>query len=196
MTDEERILAEKREETRRLFADKIAWMKRLVGTGIEISNGLVRVCLSAHGGWYEFQDVPEEFSAWVGTGTTHRFIGELEAKALTQMVLESSLRANKQNTRKLQLFVAYGTDVWTVSHKDVYVCVFDAETAIPRSGGDPAYRGIPLFLKLKAESTLPPLNGEAKIIIFFSKIGDQNLLVEIPYSQAADLSKVSLPTIH
>ncbi|NIR00525.1 MAG: hypothetical protein GTN78_10035, partial [Gemmatimonadales bacterium] len=46
----------------------IDYIKDQVGEGREYTNDLVRVVLSDRGCYYEFRDLPEEFSGAVGSG--------------------------------------------------------------------------------------------------------------------------------
>ena len=59
-------LAMLRAEHQKKFQVMIAYIKEMVGEGIEYRNGIVRVVVSETGAYYELTDLPEEFFGAVG----------------------------------------------------------------------------------------------------------------------------------
>ena len=107
---QEEHLAELRAEARRKYQIMIDYIKDQVGEGSEYLNDLVRVVVSERGCYYEFREMPEEFSGAVGSGFTHEFIGSHRAAELLEAIKCMVDESNDSNTRELALLVVYSRD--------------------------------------------------------------------------------------
>ena len=175
----------------------IDYIKAQVGEGPEYRNDLVRVVLSERGCYYEFRDLPEEFSGAVGSGFRHEFIGTQHALNLLQAVYDIALGPETPHTNEISLMVIYGWD-GLFRREDAFIYHWSRD-AVEEEGPDVigVYRPhvLPLFFKLKADSDLVvPLLGAPRGVLFFvSNLTDQHLLVRIPHVGAgvADLNEVT-----
>lgn len=174
----------------------IDYIKAQVGEGPEYRNDLVRVVLSERGCYYQFRDLPEEFSGAVGSGFRHEFIGTQRGLDLLQAVHEIALGPETASTNEVSLMVIYGWD-GLFRREDAFIYHWSRDAA-EEEGPDVIglYRPhvLPLFFKLKADSDLvEPLLGARRGVLFFvSNLTDQHLLVRIPHVGAGvtDLSEV------
>ena len=174
----------------------IDYIKSQVGDGQEYLNDLVRVVLSERGCYYEFRDLPEEFSGAVGSGFRHEFIGTQQALNLLQAVYDIALGPETPGTNEINLMVIYDWD-GLFRREDAFIYHWSRE---PLEEEGPAVIGVyrphvlPLFYKLKVDSDLAePLLGTRRGVLFFvSNLTDQHLLVRIPHIGAGvtDLNEV------
>ncbi len=182
--NEQLQLALLRAEARRRYQVLIDYIKQQVEPGYEYANELVRVVLSERGCYYEFIDLPEEFSGALGDGFTHRFIGSAEALALADGVYRMSRACTNDNTREFSLLVVYdrhglfsreGTYIYHLTHRE-------DEDVGPITVGLRREHAVPLFLKLKADSDLvTPIFGVTRGVLFLvANLSDQHLVVHIP----------------
>lgn len=182
--NEELHLALLRAEARRKYQVLIDYIKEQVEPGYEYANELVRVVFSERGCYYEFVDLPEEFSGALGGGFTHRFVGSAEALALAEQVHHISQACTQGNTREFSVLAVYerhglfsreGTYIYHRAHRG-------EEDVGPLAVGRRRQDTVPLFLKVKADSDLAvPLFGVPRGVMFFvANLSDQHLLVHIP----------------
>jgi hypothetical protein len=187
--NEQLQLALLRAEARRKYQVLINYIKHHVEPGYEYANELVRVVLSERGCYYEFVDLPEEFSGALGNGFTHAFVGSADALALADRIHRLSQACTEQNTREFSLLMVYekqglftreGTYIYHYSQRTT------DEVGLLTVG---AHRAgcLPLFLKLKADCDLvTPLFGASRGVLFLvANLSDQHLLVNIPQAGAA-----------
>jgi hypothetical protein len=163
----------------------IDYIKDQVGEGREYANNLVRVVLSERGCYYEFRDMPDEFSGAVGSGFRYQFMGTQEALALLQRVHDLVAAADSSDTREISLMVIYGWD-GLFRREDAFIYHW-----LRQAGDDegPVVVGLyrpqvlPLFFKLKIDSGLAePVLGVRKGVLFFvANLSDQHLVVKIPH---------------
>ena len=163
----------------------IDYIKDQVGEGREYINDLVRVVLSDRGCYYEFRDMPEEFSGAVGGGFRHEFVGTQQALALLKSLHEMAHGPETAETREISLMVIYGWD-GIFKREDTFIYHWvrrGGEEEGPMMLGTYRPDALPLFFKLKVDSELAePLLGARKGVIFFvANLSDQHLLVRIPH---------------
>ena len=193
----ERETSQSRLDPQQGYQVMIDYIKDQVGEGQEYMNNLVRVVLSERGCYYEFRDMPEEFSGAVGSGFRHEFIGTQHALDLLQAVHDIALGPETALTNEISLMVIYGWD-GLFRREDAFIYHWSREAA---EEGGPDVLGVyrphvlPLFFKLKIDSDLAePLLGARRGVLFFvSNLTDQHLLVRIPHvgDGVTDLNEVT-----
>ena len=201
MSGRDRELPLVRTESRQDYQAMIDYIKVQIGNGREYMNDLVRVVLSDRGCYYEFRDMPEEFSGAVGSGFRYEFIGTQTSKKLLEAVHNLVLAPESLDTREISLMMIYGWD-GLFRREDMFIYHWS------RDGGDEegpvmlgAYRPgvMPLFFKLKVESRLAePILGTNKGVLFFvANLSDQHLLVRIPHQGpgVTDLNETPGPRV-
>ena len=189
-------LAMLRAEARRKFQVMINYIKEQVGPGTEYSNDLVRVVVSERGCYYEFLDMPEEFSGALGTGFQYQFIGSAEGQAVMEQINQMILQSSEANTRELSLLVLY--DRKGLFDRDatyIYHRLHRGDQNVgPSVVGQFRPGAMPLFFKLKCDCDLAlPILGTARGVLFFvANLTDQHLAVRIPHSGpgVTDLNEV------
>ena len=187
-----------RAEARRKYQVMIDYIKAQVGEGCEYLNDLVRVVLSERGCYYEFRDMPEEFSGAVGSGFQHEFIGSARATELLAKIQQMVEMSDDSNTREMALLVVYSRE-GLYNREETYIYHDNAEGETEEDMG-PITSGrfragvLPLFFKLKVDSelALPLLGARRGVLFFVANLTDQHLLVRIPHEGVGitDLSKV------
>jgi hypothetical protein len=175
----------------------IDYIKDQVGDGSEYTNDLVRVVLSERGCYYEFRDLPEEFSGAVGSGFRYEFIGTSKGLDIVRKVHELAMGPESADTHEISLMVIYDWDGifkpedTFIYHWRSYGCEEEGPTMMGIFKPDV----LPIFFKLKADSDLvEPLLGTRKGVLFFvANLSDQHLLVKIPHQGAGvtDLNEVT-----
>jgi len=163
----------------------IDYIKEQVGPGSEYVNDLVRVVFSDRGCYYEFRDLPEEFSGAVGSGFRHEFVGTNQGLQLANQLHEIALGPESADSHELSLMVIYGWDgVFRPDDTFVYHWrSYGGEEEGPVMMGMFRPSVLPIFFKLKADSDLvEPIMGTRKGVLFFvANLTDQHLLVRIPH---------------
>src|SRR3990172_8143999 len=96
-----------RAEARRNFQVIIDYIKEQVGEGVEYNNGMVRVVISDRGCYYEFLDMPEEFSGALGSGFQYEFVGTGTGLLMAEQTQYMIAHSNDENTRELSLLSIY-----------------------------------------------------------------------------------------
>jgi hypothetical protein len=175
----------------------IDYIKAQVGDGQEYRNDLVKVVLSERGCYYEFRDLPDEFSGAVGSGFRYEFIGTQHGLNLLQAVYDLALGPESPQTNEISLMVIYGWD-GLFRREDAFLYHWAREN-LEEEGPDVigVYRPhvLPLFFKLKADSDLvePILGARRGVLFFVSNLTDQHLLVRIPHvgADVTDLNEVT-----
>jgi hypothetical protein len=199
----QRELASLRNESRHEYRAIIEYIKNQVGEGREYVNDMVRVVLSDRGCYYEFRDMPEEFSGAVGSGFSYEFLGTKDSLDLLARMHTLAMSPETADTHEISLMMIYGWD-GLFRREDAFIYHWS------RYGNHeegPAVIGIyrpevlPLFFKLKVDSDLAePLVGFRKGVLFLvANLSDQHLLVRIPHQgpSVTDLNDVTGPrTIH
>jgi hypothetical protein len=185
--NEQLNLALLRAQARRKYQVLINYIKEQVEPGYEYANELVRVVLSERGCYYEFVDLPEEFSGALGGGFTHEFVGSSEALALTEQIHGLTRSCADSNTREFSVLAVYERQA---------LFTRDGTYIYHESHHEGAYRPgtLPLFLKLKADSDLvvPILGAPRGLLFIAANLSDQHLVVHIPQvpGSMADLSRI------
>jgi len=198
-----RALPELRGDVRQGYQVMIDYIKDQVGEGREYTNDLVRVVLSDRGCYYEFRDLPEEFSGAVGSGFSHEFIGTRQGLDLLEAIHDLMLAPESADTHEISLMVIYKWD-GLFRPEDAFVFHWrrheGAEEGPITTG---MYRAgvLPIFYKLKAHSDrAQSLLGASRGVLFFvANLSDQHLLVRIPHQGpgVADLNEATCArTIH
>lgn len=175
----------------------IDYIKSQVGEGSEYTNDLVRVVLSDRGCYYEFRDLPEEFSGAVGSGFRNEFVGTTAGLELVNRIHAMAMGPESADTHEISLMAIYGWD-GAFKSEDTFVYHwrrYGNEEEGPNMMGIFRPDVLPLFFKLKADSDLvEPLLGTRRGVLFFvANLSDQHLLVRIPHLGVgvADLNEVT-----
>jgi len=175
-----------RAEARRKFQVMINYIKEQVGAGCEYANELVRVVVSDRGCYYEFLDMPEEFSGALGSGFVHHFVGSSQGIHVMDQIQQMALAASEENTRQLSILAVYDRET-LFSREGSYIyhrVSAGPEACAPATVGYYRPGVLPLFFKMKADSELAvPVLGTPKGVLFFvANLTDQHLLVQIPHT--------------
>jgi hypothetical protein len=190
-------IAQLRAEARQKYQVMIDYIKDQVGEGSEYLNDLVRVVLSERGCYYEFLDMPEEFSGAVGSGFSFQFVGWNQSLDMLTHIKQLIEENNDNNTREIALLAVYSRD-GLYNRDETYIYhrgndSFDDDN-LPIVSGHLRPGVLPLFLKIKVDSELAvPLLGARRGVLFFvANLTDQHLLVRIPHegTGVTDLSQV------
>jgi hypothetical protein len=193
--NEQSQLALLRAEARRKYQVLIDFIKDQVEPGFEYANELVRVVFSERGCYYEFVELPEEFSGALGGGFSHNFVGSADALALTEQIYRLSQVCTAANTREFSLLEVYDRHgLFSREGTYIYHRAHHREDEVgPLTVGYHRPRTLPLFLKLKADSDLviPILGAPRGVLFIAANLSDQHLVVRIPQSAAdvADLTR-------
>lgn len=162
------------------------YVKQQVGEGLEFSNEIARVVLSTNGCYYEFRELPEEFSGVLGA-FTHHFVGVQETFALLERLYELPLTDFIREVTELSLFVVYERFDW-ISYQNIYAyhcqrgaldgrLIEDVRGSIRRGQ-------LPRFFKLRliSEHALEGLSFARGMAFFIANPGERHLLVQVPYN--------------
>jgi hypothetical protein len=188
------------QEVRRQFRQIADYIKSEVGEGAELENGLVRAVLSERGCYYEFSEVPEEFSGALGHGFSPRLVGSKEAMRVLTAINDIIIHANGVNTRELSLLACYDRNAVT----DPETGNFFRYVTTTEDAAGPSVEGHfrpteqPLFFKLTVDSDLAQESlGLRKGVIFFvANRSDQHLMVTIPHGSSGARNLADVPTSH
>lgn len=193
----ERELPQPGDEARPEYQMMIDYIKDQVGEGREYINDLVRVVLSDRGCYYEFRDLPEEFSGAVGSGFRYEFVGTRKGLDLLRAIHELALGPESAETHEISLMAIYAWD-GMFRPEDTFIYHwrrYQGEQDGPVMIGIYRPEVLPIFFKLKVDSDLAePLLGARKGVLFFvANLSDQHLLVRIPHHGpgVADLNEVA-----
>lgn len=174
---------------RREFDKYIRYIKECIGPGQEYRNGLVRIVLSDRGAYYEFVDIPEEFSGAVGP-YEHEFVDTETATKGLKSVVDYVKQNPTEMAQEFAISVLYGTGS---EDYDYYMAGCNPQTGGMQETGLFRESELPAFYKTKwkrrAESNLflPYNNG---VVFFARNIGDLNMVVKINFGeQHGDLNQ-------
>ena len=193
----ERELPLSGEQARPEYQVMIDYIKDQVGEGSEYVNDLVRVVLSDRGCYYEFRDLPEEFSGAVGCGFRYQFVGTRQGLELLEAIHELALGPESADTHEISLMAIYAWD-GMFRPEDTFVYhwrSYGGQEEGPVMLGMYRPGVLPIFFKLKVDSDrAEPLLGVSKGVLFFvANLSDQHLLVKIPHQGpgVTDLNEVT-----
>ena len=198
---EQSEIADFRARSRQKFQALIDFVKQNVGPGQEYVNDLVRVVISNNGCYYEFLDLPEEFSGAVGTSFAAQFVSSDVGTEYMNRIHELACSSDETNTNELSVLALYDKQglYWPEA---IYIHHFIREEgALPATVGWYRPDTLPLFFKVKVDSRIarPIIGLERGIIFFVANLTDQHLLVRIPHvgPDFADLNLALQPqTVH
>jgi len=191
-------LAMLRAEARRKFQVMIDYIKEQVGEGNEYNNGMVKVVISERGCYYEFIDMPEEFSGALGSGFQYDFVGTGDGLLMAEQVQYMITHSDDDNTRELSLLCIYDRrGLFDREATYIYHRSRRGEESVgPRVIGHYREGVLPLFFKMKTDSDLAvPLLGVPRGVLFFvANLTDQHLAVRIPHTGPGVTDLNELPT--
>lgn len=173
------------------------YMKQQVGEGLEFSNEIARVVLSTNGCYYEFRELPEEFSGALGE-FTHHFVGMKETLTLLENLYELPHTDFIREVTELSLFVVYDRFDW-ISYQNIYAyhCQRGALNGrlIEDVRGSIRRGWLPRFFKLRLLSERAPegLIFARGMAFFIANPGERHLLVQVPYNTGNVLDAVARP---
>ena len=193
MTSWREQLAEARAQARARFQGIIDYIKDQIGPGLEYENALVRVVLSERGCYYEFREIPEEFSGAVGSDYSHEFVNSRTGHDLVEAVDRLIRDHTEDDTRELSLLAIYDSHLPSPGDSTyVYHYRTGPEAEDAMEAGRLRLDALPAFLKLKVDSdlALPLLGARRGLLFFVADLTDRHLLVLIPHKGLAvsDLS--------
>jgi hypothetical protein len=162
------------------------YVKQQVGEGMEFSNEIARVVVSSNGCYYEFRELPEEFSGALGE-FTHHFIGVRDAIELLERLYHLPRTDFLRDVVELSLFVVYDRFDW-ISHQNIYA--YHLQRSMPGDRLLEDVRGIfrhgqlPRFFKVRllAERAPEGLSFARGMAFFIANPGERHLLVQVPYT--------------
>lgn len=181
----------------------IAYIKKRVGDGIEYANEVARAVLSAHGGYYQLSEMPEEFAGALGVGVSHQLIRDREAwdTFRTVQTLVTEIMQGAQAVRAVSFYALYAGGSLRTREK---MFVFDQ-----RPGEAPFTHGVwqpdslPRFFKLRLDCgdvPAPASLGFQQGVLFFltpqNRDDGCSLLAKLAYTPVThDLGTGSAPTM-
>lgn len=169
------------------------YVKQQVGEGMEFSNEIARVVVSSNGCYYEFLELPEEFSGALGE-FTHHFVGYQDALNLLESLYHLPHTDFMEAVEELSLLVVYDRFDW-MSYQNIYAYHFQrsalGEHRIEEIRGAFRQGHLPRFFKLRllAEHAPEGLLFPCGMAFFIANPGERHLLVQVPYthSRVSDL---------
>ncbi|MDW8289628.1 MAG: hypothetical protein RMM06_02800 [Armatimonadota bacterium] len=173
------------------------YLKQQVGQGMEFSNEIVRAVVSSNGCYYEFRDLPEEFSGAIGE-FKHRFIGLDETLHLLERLYQLPHTDFLQAVREVSLLVVYDRFDW-FSYQNIYAYHLQRgardETLVEEVRGVIQPHHLPRFFKLRLIAQRAPegLNFGCGMTFFIANPGERHLLVEIPYTHGSVSDWIARP---
>jgi len=189
-------LDEVRRKAMQEYGHHIQLIKDAIGEGAEYTNGLVRIILSPKGGYYEFKEMPEEFSGWVGPSGQYESVDSKVGMELVGSAYNIISSLSRDNTSELQIITCSGNKLETAQ-----ICIVnfdkDFDPPITALRGDLPRETLPTFMKIKGQSELllPLLGCNEGLIVFASYVSDQHLLIKVPADiNPVDLAKVIFST--
>lgn len=153
---------------------------------MEFSNEIARVVLSNNGCYYEFLELPEEFSGALGE-FTHHFVGVRETLDLLETLYRLPQTDACRDISELSLLVVYDRFDW-VSYHNIYAYQCQrarlSEGLIEEVRGTIRHGQLPRFFKLRLLSQRVPkgLSFASGMAFFIANPGERHLLVQIPYT--------------
>lgn len=165
------------------------YVKQQVGEGMEFSNEIVRAVVSSNGCYYEFRELPEEFSGALGE-FNHRFVGFTETLQLLERFYQLPHTEFFRTVREVSLFVVYDRLDW-MSYQNIYAYHFQrsarGDRVVEEVRGAIQRHQLPRFFKLRLIASQAPegLSFASGMMFFIANPGERHLLVEIPYTQGS-----------
>lgn len=172
------------------------YLKQQVGDGLEFSNEVVRAVLSQRGCYYQFVELPEEFSAALGE-FSYRFVGWQETFSLLEQLYWLPYSDFLSKTRELSLLVVYDR-LDAIADQSIYAYHYERgnighhDQLLVR--GRVRRSQLPRFFKLRlvAESILDGIGFSSGMAFFIANPGESHLLVQVPYP-ASSISALFSP---
>ncbi len=165
------------------------YVKQQVGEGMEFSNEIARVVLSSNGCYYEFRELPEEFSGALGE-FTHGFVGVRDTLKLLEGLYRLPQTDAIRDVAEMSLLVVYDRFDW-ISYQNIYAYQCQRGTLddrlIEEVRGNIRYGQLPRFFKLRLLSQSAPegLMFASGLAFFIANPGERHLLVQIPYTHSS-----------
>mgnify|MGYP001611200906 CR=1 FL=1 len=170
-----------RQETRRKYGELIRYIKDEVHSGhiVEYENDFIRVVLGENGEYYEFIDLPEEFSGFVGDGYEYEFTGTSESQRQLDDILTYLKQSPIQDkTRDFQLTMLYSH---FSDREDIYAFSYnEQESYEPGKAGRIQPGQLPNFYKVKWNLKTDqdnPFPSQRGMMFFIRNMTDKHLTV-------------------
>lgn len=175
----------------------VRYVKQQVGQGMEFSNEIVRAVVSSNGCYYEFRELPEEFSGALGE-FNHRFVGFTDTLHLLERLYRLPHTDFLQAVREISLFVVYDRFDW-LSYQNIYAYHLQRsardERLVEEVRGAIQPNHLPRFFKLRLIAQCAPegLNFACGMMFFIANPGERHLLVEVPYTHGSVSDWIARP---
>jgi hypothetical protein len=173
------------------------YVKQRVGEGMEFSNEIARAVVSSNGCYYEFRDLPEEFSGALGQ-FSHQFVGYEDTLNLLEKLYQLPHTGFMEAVEELSLLVVYDRFDW-MSYQNIYAYHFQrgtlGEHMIEDMRGTFRYGQLPRFFKFRLLAHRVPdgLSFPSGMAFFIANPGERHLLVQVPYTHARVSDLIARP---
>jgi hypothetical protein len=161
----------------------------------ETQNDLITVAMSATGVYYQFKQLPEEFSGAIGPGYQYQRLETNKVIEYIDQIYQSTQTEEIKGCHEFSLMIIYQSPTldfnnalnpFNQSHQRENLFIFhykENEQGEVKTIGQYRSGTLPLFFKLKinGEHTFNPLTFEKGVEFFVANMGDSHLLVSIPY---------------
>lgn len=173
------------------------YVKQQVGEGMEFSNEIARVVVSSNGCYYEFRELPEEFSGALGE-FTHHFVGYQDALDILENLYRLPHTDFLEAVEELSLLVVYDR-FDGMSYQNIYAYHFQrsalGEHRVEDVRGAFRHGHLPRFFKLRLLAKRAPegLLFPCGMAFFIANPGERHLLVQVPYTQSRVSDLIARP---
>lgn len=173
------------------------YVKQQVGEGMEFSNEIARAVVSSNGCYYEFRELPEEFSGALGE-FTHHFVSYQEAVNLLNNLHHLPRTDFIRTVEELSLLVVYDR-FDGMSYQNIYAYHFQRSALGDHRTEDirGAFRQyqLPRFFKLRLLAKRAPegLLFPCGMAFFIANPGERHLLVQVPYTHSRVSELIARP---
>ena len=173
------------------------YVKQRVGEGMEFSNEVARVVVSSNGCYYEFRDLPEEFSGALGQ-FSHQFVGYEDALSLLEKLYRLPSTDFIEAVEELSLLVVYDR-FDGISYQNIYAYHFQRGRLVEHRMEDTrgAFRlgQLPRFFKFRLLANRVPdgLSFPSGMAFFIANPGERHLLVQVPYTHTRVFDLIARP---
>ena len=173
------------------------YVKQRVGEGMEFSNEVARVVVSSNGCYYEFRDLPEEFSGALGQ-FSHQFVGYEDALSLLEKLYRLPYTDFIEAVEELSLLVVYDR-FDGISYQNIYAYHFQRGRLVEHRMEDTrgAFRlgQLPRFFKFRLLANRVPdgLSFPSGMAFFIANPGERHLLVQVPYTHTRVSDLIARP---
>ncbi|GIV19332.1 MAG: hypothetical protein KatS3mg023_1083 [Armatimonadota bacterium] len=173
------------------------YVKQQVGEGMEFSNEIARAVVSSNGCYYEFRELPEEFSGALGE-FTHHFVGYQDALQLLENLYRLLLTDFMEAVEELSLLVVYDR-FDGMSYQNIYAYHFQrsalSDHRVEDVRGAFRHGQLPRFFKLRLLAKRAPegLLFPCGMAFFIANPGERHLLVQVPYTQSRVSDLIARP---